>query len=192
MSLAWRYALIFLGSTVEGPAVTLAAAALAGAGVLDPFVVFLCAGTGNFVGDLGWYLLGWLGRIETLLRWFPRLSQFLPYVEQIKGEISQKAPRMLLIAKLAFGVTSIPTLIAAGIARVPWQRVVPAQLLGEIIWTGALMLIGIFFGQYAAQLEKDIQIIALISGVALILIVIWFVRRRLKTGVHGKPHQVDL
>ena len=35
MSLAWQYILIFLGVAIEGPAVTLTAAALAGAGLLN-------------------------------------------------------------------------------------------------------------------------------------------------------------
>lgn len=182
MSLAWQYILIFLGVAIEGPGVTLTAAALAGAGILDPLAVFLCAGTGNLISDLCWYLLGYFGHFDTLVRWFPQLSRLTPQIEQMKADVVQRAPRILFIAKLAFGVASIPALVAAGIARVPWQRVVPVQLLAEVIWTGALVLFGLFLGQYVSKLEKYLQFAALLSGLVFALVMIWAVRRRIKIG----------
>ena len=181
MSLSWQYLIIFFGVAIEGPAVTLTAAALAGAGLLDPWVVLLCAGAGNLTGDICWYLLGYFGRFEALVRRFPQLAPLAPEIDRIKAEVAQNAPRMLFIAKLAFGVVSIPTLVAAGVARVPWQRVVPAQLLGELIWSGALVWFGLFFGQYVSQLQNDLRIAALVSGVLFLLSLIWVVRRLIKT-----------
>ena len=191
MSLAWQYLLIFLGVALEGPGVTLTAAALAGAGLLDPFVVFLCAGAGNLTSDLCWYLLGYFGQLETLLRRFPRLARLAPQIDQLKSEVTYSAPRMLLIAKLAFGVVSIPTLVAAGVARVSWQRVVPVQLLGEVIWTGALVLFGLFLGQYVQRLQNDLRIVALVGGVIGILLLIWVVRRWIKMGNSATQKQAE-
>ena len=189
MSLVWQYLLIFLGVAIEGPGVTLTAAALAGAGFLDPLLVFLCAGAGNLIGDFCWYLIGYFGHFETLLRRFPRLVRFAPQIDQMKADVAQSAPRMLFIAKLAFGVASIPTLVAAGVVRVPWQRVVPIQILGEVIWTGAMVLLGLFLGQYVSRIQKDLRIAALVSGVIFVLFLIWVVRRRIKPGkrVRQKP-----
>lgn len=191
MSLAWQYLLIFLGSAIEGPGVTLTAAALAGAGFLDPLLVLLCAGAGNLTGDLCWYLLGYFGRFETLVHRFPQFARLAPQIDQMKAEMSQRAPRLLLTAKLALGVASIPTLVAAGIARVAWQRVVPVQVLGEVIWSGALVLFGIFGGQYVAHLQKDLQIAVLVSHVIFILLLSWLIRRRLKTGHGALQQQVE-
>ncbi|MEZ4678463.1 MAG: VTT domain-containing protein [Caldilineaceae bacterium] len=181
MTLAWQYVLIFFGVAIEGPAVTLAAAALAGTGVLDPYVVFLSASMGNVTGDLCWYLLGYLGRVETLIRWFPSLASLRPQIERLKTEVAQHASRMLFIAKLAFGVASIPTLVAAGIARVSWLRVVVTQVLGEVVWTGSLVLFGLFLGQYVAQLQKDLRIGALVTALLFISIIIWLIRRHIKS-----------
>lgn len=179
MSVGWQYLLIFLGVAIEGPAVTLAAAALAGTGVLDPYCVFLSAASGNVTGDLCWYLLGRMGKIETLMRWFPSLARLRPQIERLKQEVARRALRMLFVAKLALGVASIPTLIAAGIARVPWLRVLGIQLLGEVIWSGTLVLFGVFLGQYVALLEKDLRIASLAGSVILLLLLLWFLRRRL-------------
>jgi membrane protein DedA with SNARE-associated domain len=182
MRVAWQYVLIFLGVVIEGPAVTLTAAALAGSGLLDPYVVFLSAGTGNVTGDLFWYLLGYLGRIETLMAWFPMLTPLQPQIDRLKIAVAQRASRMLLIAKLAFGVASIPTLVAAGIARVPWPRVLLTQIVGEVIWSGALVLFGLFLGQYVSQLQKDIRIAAFITGLLFVFLAIWLIRRYIKIG----------
>lgn len=174
----WQYLLIFLGVAVEGPVVTLSAAALAGTGVLDPYLVFFSAGAGNVTGDLCWYLLGRMGKVETLIRWFPRLAPLRPQITRLQQEIVHHAPRMLLIAKLALGVASIPTLVAAGIARVSWLRVLAVQLMGEVIWTGSLVLVGVFLGQYVALLEKDLRIGASIGSALLLVGLLWFLRRR--------------
>jgi membrane protein DedA with SNARE-associated domain len=160
---------------------------LAGVGFLDPVFVFLCAGAGNLTGDLCWYLLGYFGHFEALVRRFPQLVWLVPQIEQMKAEVLQRAPRMLLIAKLALGVASIPTLVAAGVARVPWQRVVLVQLLGETIWTGALVLFGLFLGQYVSRLQKDLRIAALVSSVIFVLLLLWVIRRGLKT--QNRPPQ---
>ena len=64
-------------------------------------------------------------------------------------------------------MASIPTLVAAGIARVPWSRVLLVQLMGEVIWTGSLVLFGFFLGRYVALLKHDLRIAPLVTGVLL-------------------------
>jgi membrane protein DedA with SNARE-associated domain len=121
------------------------------------------------------------------MRRFPQLAWLVPQIDHVKAEVLQRAPRMLFIAKLALGVASIPTLVAAGVARVPWQRVVLIQVVGEAIWTGALVLFGLFLGQYVSRLQKDLRIAALVSSVVFVLLLLWVIRRRLKT--QNRPPQ---
>lgn len=177
MNLFWQYILIFLLVAIEGAGVTLTAAALAGTGILTPAWVFLAAGTGNLTGDLCWYLLGYFGQFEKLLRWFPRFAKFQPQINQFRQQVNQHAPKMLLIAKLSLGVVSIPTLVAAGMARVPLWRIAPVQILGEVIWTGSLLLIGVYLGQYIKQFERGLQIASIVGGAVVLLIVLWLLRK---------------
>jgi membrane protein DedA with SNARE-associated domain len=178
MNLPWHYLLIFLGAVVEGPGVTLAAAALAGSGILDPYLVFLTAGAGNLSADLGWYMLGFLGRFESSLSWFPPLKRLEPQIARVKTRMNQHAVKMLLISKLFLGIGSIPTLITAGIARVAWWRVVTVQMVGEMIWTGSLVLIGVFLGQYVARLERILQIAGIAGGAILVAGLIFLLRKQ--------------
>ena len=186
MSTVWHYILIFLGVAIEGPIVTLTAAALAGNGLLNPLIVFLAAGLGNVTGDLGWYLLGYFGGFESRLRSWPRFARFEPQIEQIKVDMAQRAPRLLLASKLSLGIGSIPALIAAGIVRVPWWRVVAVQVVGEIIWTGGLLLLGFFLGQYIPQIMRDLRIATIVGSVLLLLLVGWLLRDQIGTVIKNK------
>lgn len=178
MNLQWHYLLIFVGVAVEGPGVTLAAAALAGNGTLNPYLVFLSASSGNIVGDLGWYVLGFFGRFEKSLYWFPPLKRLEPQIARLKTKMNKHAPKMLLISKLSLGIGSIPTLIAAGIAHVAWWRVMIVQLVGETIWTGSLVLLGIFLGQYVARLERTLQTASIVGGTIFVAGLIILLRKQ--------------
>ncbi|MFN8439697.1 MAG: VTT domain-containing protein [Caldilineaceae bacterium] len=186
MNSLWQYLLIYLLVAVEGAGVTLAAAALAGTGMLTPLWVFLAAGTGNLTGDFCWYLLGYFGQFDRLLRWFPRFAKFQPQIDQFRMQVNQHAPKMLFIAKLSLGVMSIPTLVAAGMARVPLWRVAPVQILGEILWTGGLVLIGVYLGQYVTQFERGLQIASIAVGAILLLVVLWLLRKWLSSNESAK------
>lgn len=181
MNLPWHYLLIFLGVALEGPGVTLAAAALAGSGILDPYLVFLAASGGNLTSDLGWYMLGFFGHFESSLNRFSTLKRLEPQIARLKTRMNQHAAQMLLIPKLSLGIGSIPSLIAAGIARVTWWRVVAIQLVGEIIWTGSLVLIGLFLGQYVARLERTLQIAGIVGGAILVAGLIFLLRKQFGT-----------
>ncbi|MEZ4663071.1 MAG: DedA family protein [Caldilineaceae bacterium] len=192
MSLAWQYLLIFLGVAVEGPIVTLTAAALAGNGLLNPWLVFLTAGTGNVVGDMFWYTLGYHGGFERRLRAWSFVARYASQIEQIKLEVNQRAPQLLLGAKLSLGIGSIPTLIAAGMARVRWWRVALVQSAGEIIWTGSLVLIGFFLGQYVPQILKDMRIATIVGGIIFLLLVLGLWRRPCYTSTKPNCKKKDV
>ncbi|MEZ4706134.1 MAG: hypothetical protein R3A44_02950 [Caldilineaceae bacterium] len=134
---------------------------------------------GNLTADMIWYLLGYYGGFEHRLQQWPRFARFGPQIIQLKEGMAQNAMRLLFTAKLSLGIGSIPALIAAGIVRTPWPRVLLVQTAGEIIWTGALVLIGFFLGQYVPQIEKDMRIAAGAGGVLLLILLAVWLRRRL-------------
>lgn len=192
MILPWQYFLIFLGVAVEGPGVTLAAAALAGSGVLNPYLVFLAASGGNITGDMGWYTLGFYGQFENGLYKFPSLRQLEPQIAHLKARISDHLPKMLLATKLSLGIGSIPTLIAAGIVRVAWWRVMSVQAAGEIIWTGGLVLLGLFLGQYVSQFERTLQIAGIVGGALFMAVIIFLLRKQFSQRTNSKQNGYSL
>lgn len=177
----WSYALIALLVAVEGPVVTLLGAVAASAGLLKPDLVFLAAGTGNLGADALWYLLGYAGKKELLVRYGRRFGVRAEHLEKLQRNIRAHAFRLLFIAKITYGL-AVPSIIAAGLSRVPWRRWFPPLLAGEVLWTGGLVLFGYFTTKTFQQIAKDFRYLVFFSTVSFLLLLFWWVRRVLSTG----------
>lgn len=153
----WSYLLIALLTFMEGSVSTLVAAALAGAGLLNPWLVFVAAGTGNAVADAAWYWLGRLGRFDMLAAHLSWLRRFEPQIARLEQKVKVNGPRLYLITKLGMWPVVIPTLIAAGMVRVSWRKILLVSAVSEPIYTGSLVLVGFFLGNYLSQLRLGLE-----------------------------------
>lgn len=174
----WNYILLALFVAIEGPIATLIGAAAASAGIMHLDLVFLFASIGNLTADSLWYSLGRAGKIEWLLhygRWFGVQKHHL---ETLNRGMHEHAAKILLIAKVTAGLI-IPTLIAAGLAKVPWKRWFPAVALGEMFWTGSLVLIGYYTTESIRQLEHDLRYLGITISLIMLIGLIYLVRRQL-------------
>lgn len=175
----WNYALLALLVAVEGPIATLLGAAAASAGYMRLDLVFVSASIGNLTADTLWYSLGYAGRIEWLLRYGRWLGARRHHLERLQRGMRNHAPKILLLAKLTASFM-IPSLIAAGLARVPWRRWFPAIAGGEMLWTGSLVLIGYYATEAIKQVERDIRYLALATSILFLLVFLWLMRRALQ------------
>jgi membrane protein DedA with SNARE-associated domain len=175
----WSYLLLAVLVAVEGPLATLLGAAAASAGLMRPYLVFAASAAGNLTADSLWYTLGYAGRIEWILRYGRRLGVRRSHLDRLKSEMHKHGTKILLFAKLTSGFI-IPSLIAAGLARIPWRRWFPVILSAEMVWTGSLVVIGYYATEGIKQIEKGISYIALAASAAFLLVVIWGVRRTLR------------
>lgn len=157
------YLLLVVLVALEGPVATLLAAVMAATGALNPVAVFVAAGLGNFMADTGWYTVGRVGQFHTLMRRWPSLQAYQSQIDTLENQMRDHAPKLLLVGKLSLGVAMIPTLIAAGMARLSWSRFITVSLVGEIIWTGGLVLIGYYLANYVSQVEQGLQWLAIIG-----------------------------
>ena len=166
----WSYLLIAILAVMEGAATTLVAAALAGAGVLNPWLVFVAAGVGNASADAAWYWLGRLAHFDTLAAHLSWLRRFEPQITQLEQKVKVNGPRLYLITKLGMWPAVIPTLIAAGMARVSWRKMLLVSAVSEPIYTGGLVVAGFFLGNYLSQLRFGLEWLWWGSGVVLVLV----------------------
>lgn len=176
----WAYLLLAILVIVEGPIVTLAGAVAASSGLMKPELVFLSAATGNLIADTLWYTVGYLGKMEWLHRYGGWFGVRESYVQRFNRDIQAHAAKLLFIAKLTLGF-SIPTLIATGLSRVPVRRWFFVLVIGETLWTGSLVVLGMYFGKYVQQLERGVEIITLVGALLFIVFLIMYVshiRRR--------------
>ncbi len=174
----WSYALLALLVAVEGPVATLLAATAAARGWFNPVLVFVASTMGNMVADIAWYLLGYFGPVDRLLRYGRWLKLRQEHLDRLTQDMHVNAPRVLFITKLTSSLV-IPALVAAGLARVPWRRWIGMFIAAEFIWTGSLVALGYYLGEFTRQLEWGLQLLAVAGTVAVILLLTgYFLRRR--------------
>jgi membrane protein DedA with SNARE-associated domain len=170
----WAYILLAILVAVEGPVVTLAGAVAASTGYLNPMMVFVSAGLGNLIADLLWYSLGYLGKTEWLTRYGGRLGIKESLVARLQKDIHAHIRKILFVAKLTLGFV-VPTLIAAGLARVPMKRWFGVLFGAECLWTGSLVLIGYYAGYMIQRIEADLRWISLGGTAVVIGLIIYYI-----------------
>ncbi len=191
----WNYLILSLLVVIEGPIATILGAAAASAGLLRVSLVFISAATGNLAADTLWYSLGRSGRIETALRIGRIIGIKRAHVDRLTSVIKKHGVKILFLAKLTAGFM-IPTLIAAGLVRLPWKRWFPVLIMGEMIWTGTLTVIGFYTTETIKNLSEGISLMILIFSIVFMVIVIWQGRRYLlkdpefSEAVHSKDDNI--
>ncbi len=176
---AWGYFLLAALVAIEGPIATLLGAVAASAGIMNPILVFIAAATGNLTSDTLWYSAGLLGKMDWLLRFSKRVGVNPQYLERMEAVLQKHAPIILFFSKLTVS-PMIPALIATGLIKYPWRRWFPYVFLGEMIWTGSLVLIGYFGLQAVKKVELGVEHIILAGTIVFIGVILWFGRRILK------------
>ena len=183
----WTYILLAVLVAVEGPIATLLGAAAASAGLMVPGWVFVAAATGNLTADSLWYALGYLGKIDWLLRFGNKLGIRGDILARLETEMHDHAARILFVGKLTLSMM-IPALIAAGLVKAPWRRWFPAVFTGEMLWTGSLMLIGFYATEAIKRVERGVEYAAFGGAVVFVLFLILVGRRVVKQRYQGETN----
>jgi len=172
----WSYFMLAVLVAFEGPFATLLGAAAASAGVMRPSLVFFAASCGNLAADTLWYFMGYLGKVEWLFGIGKRLGVNQDQLASLQHNMRKHAVKLLFFAKLSMSLM-IPSLVAAGLLRISWKRWFPAVFGGEVIWTGALVLIGFYATEAIKQVEQGLEIFVLAGTIAFFVFLIIMSRR---------------
>ncbi len=172
----WNYLLLAILVALEGPIATLLGAAAASAGLMRIWAVFVAAAAGNLTADTLWYLLGYYGKVDTALRLGRWAGLKRKHLDRLTVAMQKHALRILFFAKLTAGFM-IPSLIATGLARIPWKRWFPVVFLGEMIWTGSLLLIGFYTTEAIKAVAQGIALIVVGASILFLFVIIWQGRR---------------
>jgi membrane protein DedA with SNARE-associated domain len=164
----WTYIILGMLVLVEGPIATLLGAAAASAGLMRAWGVFLAAALGNLTADTLWYSVGYLGKTKWITQFGKRFGVSESLVKHLEQHMITHATRVLFLAKLTLSFV-IPSLIAAGLLRIPWRRWFPGLILAETLWTGSLVLIGFYTTEAVKRVEQWVEYAAL--GVSLLFVV---------------------
>lgn len=175
----WLYIVLALLVAVEGPIATLLGAAAASAGLMKPLFVFFAAVVGNLTADTLWYMLGYAGKTEWIFHFGNRLGLKPGLIEHLKQQMISHATKVLFLAKLTVSFV-IPSLVTAGLLKIPWRRWFPSFIVAETLWTGSLVLIGYYTTEAIKRVEQGVEYAVLGLSLAFVIIVFLAGRRLLK------------
>jgi len=119
-----------------------------------------------------------MGKTEWLVKYGSWLGIKESLITRMQTDIHEHIHKILFIAKLTLGLV-IPTLIAAGLARVPFKRWFGVLFTAECVWTGSLVIIGYYFGYLIQRIETNLRWLSLAGAViSIVFVVIYLSRHR--------------
>lgn len=187
----WGYLLLAIVVMIEGPIATLLGAAAASTGLMKPGMVFVAASAGNLAADSLWYSVGYAGKGDWLVRHAGWLGLRQRHMERLERQMHTHANKVILAAKLTAGLM-IPTLIAAGMARVPLRRWFGVVFAAECLWTGALVLAGFYLTDSITKIEQGIGYLAgTVTVVVLMALGFSIIKRAMRRAAPTLPASED-
>jgi membrane protein DedA with SNARE-associated domain len=152
---------------------------------MKPGWVFGTAMAGSLTDDTILYSLGYFGKIDWLMRFGKKLGIHGDTLERLQIGMRDRATSILFAAILTMGMI-IPALIAAGLVKAPWKRWFPPILIGELLWTGLMLLIGYYGGNAILRVEQGMEYAALGGAVIFVIFLTIAGRRFIKKQYPGE------
>ncbi|MEB0043474.1 MULTISPECIES: DedA family protein [unclassified Pseudomonas] len=180
----YGYLAVFIGAALEGETVLIIAGFAAHEGYLSFPLLALVAVFGGALSDCVFFTIGRRYGSRLMAR-FPKLQ---PSARRVNLLLERYQTGLIIGVRFMYGLR-IAGPIAIGMSDVPTSRFVLFNLIGAAIWAPLIAGVGYLFGQSLEWLFADIKhyeedaLLAIIV-VALMLAVLRFIRRRLKTSLH--------
>jgi membrane protein DedA with SNARE-associated domain len=178
----YGYAIILLGSMVEGQPVMLFGGFAAHRGHLQlvPWVI-LAGAVGNFLSMQAWFLAGRkLGRpmVERRPHWSAR-------VEKVQGWLERYEAVLVVAIRFLVGFGSVGG-VAIGMSKLDASRFTLLNALGALLWASALAVAGYLLGEMIERLLGELEAIEkpLLIGI-IVLTAAWVVQHHVR--LHRRP-----
>lgn len=176
-----KYILLFLGCIVEGPVVMMASGFLFSLGQFDFLPMYLALVSGDFVADIGWYLLGRFGTHHAIFRFGHFVGLTPEILEKVENRFIKYHQKILIISKLTMGLGfAVVILMVAGMFKVPFKNYVILNLFGGLIWTAFLLTVGYFFGNVFVIIPEPMKIVFIVFVFIVFVLGIRYANKYLK------------
>jgi len=174
----YGYWILYPLMIVEGPIVTLIGGGLAAMGILRLEIVFLLSVAGDLTMDIGLYYFGLYGN-KRLRKWIAKHKRLERKRSQIQRFFKNHGGKVIFFVKISSGLCYI-TFITAGMIKMPLGKFLRFSLIGGVLWSGSLVLLGYFYGHLYQEISGKIEQagIIIISLVMLTFFGIILLKRR--------------
>lgn len=176
----YGYALIFIGTLIEGESLLMLGGYFAHQGYLGLGPVIVTAFAGAVCGD---QIFFWMGRhhAKRLLDRFPRLRE---KVNVSLARIENHQVKVVLLMRFLWGLR-IALPIALGLSNMRAARFFWLNLGSAAVWSGAFAVIGYGAGRLIKELEADLRAheswIAVVFVLAAVAALVWHSGRPRRT-----------
>ena len=159
-----------LGAPLPASLVMLTAGALAASGDLNPAAVLATAFGAAILGDQTGFLIGNLasGPAERVMRW-PKIK---PAADQAATLIARRGAWAVFLSRWLVSPLGPYVNVIAGALGVAWVKFTAASVLGELIWVGGYVGLGLAFSSQIgdiAALAADLSGFLALTVVAILL-----------------------
>lgn len=142
-----RYVILFFACFFEGTIAMLTSGAMLALGLVSFWPLFIVLLAADISSDMCWYALGRFGTRALAEHWGRLLGVTAAHLARLDDLFSRYDGRILFLSKLTMGFgLAIATLIAAGMARVPFHRFIAANTAGAVVWVFLLIAAGFYWG----------------------------------------------
>ena len=149
------YGVVIVLACVEGPILSIIFGALWRFGYVDFLPIYAALMLGDILGDTILYSVGYFFGHRFVGRFGKYLSITEQSVQKVTKIFHKHKTKILILSKLTNGLGfSIVTLVTAGMVKIPYWRFLIMNMIGQLIWTGALLAVGYFFGTAYASINS--------------------------------------
>ena len=154
----YRYPILVPTAFLAGLPVCMITGVLIRTGVLSLVPAYACVMSGELIGDVIWYWVGY--------HWGERFVRGVgkyvgvdgAHIAAAKKLFNRHNQRLLLASKLTTGLGfAIPILFTAGMARMSFRNYMIANVSGQFVWSGGLIAVGYFFGDYYLRVNSAFE-----------------------------------
>jgi membrane protein DedA with SNARE-associated domain len=183
---AHGYVFMFILMLFEGPTITAASAFAAALGYFNINIVILIAIFGNLIPDIVFYSIGYWGR-ESFVK---KNGKFLGFkkvnITALEKVFQENMVKGLFAAKL-IPLLSIPGLVTAGVARIPFKKYLGWVSLIIACNSTFFLIFGYYFGATYKSFSQhfNTKIYLIIAFVLIFIVIIYAYRTILKKVVEN-------
>lgn len=169
----WNYMLVAIFMMLQGRVSAVFSGIAVAAGQINLVPIIFIALAARLFVDLFWYNVGTTGRLDRLGRRFNAYSQL---ADRVNDGVREKPRRFILLAKLSNGL-SVPAVITAGTAQIPYRKWLPASFIAELLWTLPLLFFGYFATGALSKVEGGLSYLtAAMTGAVLLTFILYLAK----------------
>lgn len=148
----------------------------AGARGDEPLPTLIAAAAlGATLGDsVGWVLGRTVApRLIARYEWTRRHVQ--PKVDRAHVYFERRGGAAVFLGRFVGALRSVVSVVA-GMSGMPYRRFLPWNIAASVVWTGAVVSLGFFFGRNVKSLVSDVAL-GIAGAIIVIAVVVWLVVR---------------